>query len=183
MIGDIAFAQVDLTLADDMKTLHDAIHAIVPIAGFSLVNDVPSEIDYITPPTPEQQPQIDAVINGWELLRAKNAQLRKLDANWQATISAGWVTPHGWKLGLDISDVTLLSGAFMLAKEAANMGIDTPAHIIDTDGATHALSLAELTTLMLGYGQARAAASAADAAVRQAINNAATLAELNAVIV
>lgn len=173
----------DPILADDMQTLHSIINAITPIDGLSIIAAVPTEIGYTVPPTPEQEAQIATVISGWDNLRAKNALMRQINADWQATVAAGWTTPYGWKLGITTQDVTLLMGAFILAKEAAAMGLPDTVAIIDTDGATHTLSLAELTTLMLGYGQARAALSAADAAVRQAVNAATTLDELNAISV
>ena len=160
---------VDPILADDMQTLHAAIQSITPIDGLSIINDLPSEIGYITPPTPEQEAQIAAVISGWDNLRAKNAQLREIENNWQATIAAGWPTPYGWKLGLTPQDITLLTGAFILAKEAQTMGLASSGVIVDTDGLAHELSVADLTGLMLQYGQARAALSAAYAASKAAL--------------
>jgi NAD(P)-dependent dehydrogenase (short-subunit alcohol dehydrogenase family) len=160
---------VDPILAADMQTLHDAIQAITPITGLSIINAAPSEIGYITPPTAEQEVQIAEVISGWNNLRAKNAQLREIENNWQATIAAGWPTPYGWKLGLTPQDITLLTGAFILAKETQTMGLASSGVIVDTDGLAHELSVADLTGLMLQYGQARAALSAAYAASKAAL--------------
>ena len=159
----------DPILAADMQTLHEVINAIAPIDGLAIIDNQPSEIGYIAPPTPEQESQIADAISGWDNLRAKNAQIRQIEADWQATISAGWTTPYGWKLGLTVQDITLLSGAFILAKEAASLGLTAPAVVIDTDGVSHELSAADLTTLMLQYGQARAALSAQYAANKAAI--------------
>jgi len=159
----------DPILAADMQTLHDAIHAITPIDGLAIIDDVPSEIGYITPPTPEQEAQIAEVISGWDALRDKNAKLRLIESSWQATIDAGWTTPYGWKLGLTIQDITLLTGAFILAKEAQTMGLASSGVIVDTDGLAHELSVADLTGLMLQYGQARAALSAEYAAAKAAL--------------
>jgi hypothetical protein len=163
------FPPPDPALSEDMKTLHDAIHAIAPIDGLSIIDNQPADIGYLTPPTPEQAAQIAAIISGWDNLRAKNAQLREIEANWQTTISAGWTTPYGWKLGLTVQDITLLTGAFILAKEAASLGLTDPAVVIDTDGVSHELSATDLTALMLQYGQARAALSANYAAQKAAI--------------
>lgn len=159
----------DPILAADMQTLHEVINAIAPIDGLAIIDNQPSEIGYITPPTPEQESQIADAISGWDNLRAKNAQLRQIEADWQATIAAGWETPYGWKLGLTVQDITLLTGAFILAKEAASLGLTAPAVVIDTAGISHELSATDLTALMLQYGQARAALSAQYAANKAAI--------------
>jgi hypothetical protein len=82
-------------------------------------------------------------------------------------------------LGIDIPDVALLNGNFVLAKEAAGMGITDPVFVVDTTGESHAFNLADLTALMLQYGQARAVLSSQDAAKRTAINNANTIEELD----
>jgi NAD(P)-dependent dehydrogenase (short-subunit alcohol dehydrogenase family) len=159
----------DPILSDDMQTLHAIINAIAPIDGLSIIADAPSEIGYITPPTPAQEAQIAEIISGWDNLRSKNAQLRLIESSWQATIAAGWTTPYGWKLGLTTQDITLLTGAFILAKEAQTMGLATSGVIVDTDGLAHELPVADLTGLMLQYGQARAALSAAYAASKAAL--------------
>lgn len=168
-------------LALDMQALREVLNAITPIDGFSILDGAVAEIGYLSEVTEAQQAQVAAAIARWPLECKKRACIQQLDTEWQNKVKIGWASPAGWKLGLDISDVTLLTGAFMLAKEAANMGIDAPAHVIDTAGVTHELPLAALTTLMLSYGQARAALSAADAATRHAINAAATLDQLNAI--
>jgi hypothetical protein len=71
----------------------------------------------------------------------------------------GYTTQYGWKLGLKENDITLLTGAFVLAKEASSAGLPLPP-IVDTDGISHNLTLEELTVLMLNYGQYRANLSA-----------------------
>jgi hypothetical protein len=157
------------------------INAVVPISGLSADGDDIFDILYITPPTEEQQAQVAAVVASWPLEKAKLFKLQQLDATWAQTVKTGWATPAGWNLGLDISDVTLLTGAFMLAKEAANVGFNAPAHIIDTAGVTHELSLAQLTEFMLAYGQTRSTLSGNYAATRQAIIGAATPEELTAI--
>lgn len=159
----------DPILGEDMHALHAVINAIAPINGLAIVDGVPTDIEYVNPPTPEQETQIAQALDAWEDLQAKNAQLRLIEASWQATIAAGWVTPHGWKLGLTPQDITLLTGAFILAKEAQTMGLASSGVIVDTDGLAHELSVADLTGLMLQYGQARAALSAAYAASKAAL--------------
>lgn len=77
-----------------------------------------------------------------------------------AAIAAGFTSEStGISLGLTDSDVALLTGNFVLAKEAAAMELPIPA-VIDTNGTPHTLTLQELTALMLEYGQHRAALSA-----------------------
>ena len=81
------------------------------------------------------------------------------DAWFNEQISLGYLTPQGWKLGLSETDVTLLTGAFVLAKEASLNNLPIPP-IVDTSGISHTLTLEEMTILMLGYGQYRASLSA-----------------------
>ncbi len=102
---------------------------------------------------------------------AKAAELDRRSAKaaaeaWFAEqLEAGYTVPVlGFRLGLRQEDVTLLTGAFVLAKEAAGLGLAVPA-IIDADGVPRQLTLAELTTTMLGYGQRRAELSAQYAAM------------------
>jgi len=80
---------------------------------------------------------------------------------------------------LSTQDIALLNGNFTLAKEAHSMGLGDSFFIIDTDGLAHEFNLANLATLMLQYGQARASLSSQDAAKRQAIKNASSIEELN----
>lgn len=98
----------------------------------------------------------------------KAKALRDVDAWFAGEIAKGFTTEDGWKLGLSESDVTLLTGQFVLAKEAANADLDLPP-VIDTDGVPHALTLPELTALMLGYGGHRAALSTEYAARKAAV--------------
>ena len=67
------------------------------------------------------------------------------------------------------SDVTLLTGNFVLAKEAAAMNLPIPP-VIDAVGGVHEMGIDDLTELMLLYGQARAALSVEYAARKAAIN-------------
>jgi hypothetical protein len=89
---------------------------------------------------------------------AKLAQVA-LDAWFAGVISEGFSTEDGWKLGLQADDVTLLTGQFVLAKEADAAQLPLPP-VIDMDGVPHQLSMEDLTALMLAYGQHRANLSA-----------------------
>ena len=89
----------------------------------------------------------------------KQIELTSVDDWFSDQISLGFTTSYGWKLGLKDTDITLLTGAFVLAKQADEMGLLLP-QIVDTDGVPHSLSLVEMTTLMLLYGDYRAQLSA-----------------------
>lgn len=73
-------------------------------------------------------------------------------------VAKGFESQGGIKLGLSESDVTLLTGNFILSKEAAALELPVPP-VFDTEGTAWELSIEELTGLMLEYGQHRAALS------------------------
>lgn len=72
----------------------------------------------------------------------------------------GWETPGGWRMGWEPQDVALLTGLYVLAKRATELGVNQPVVVTDMAGGKHTLSFAEFEPLMLAYGAARAAASA-----------------------
>lgn len=160
-----------------LDILHNKINNIVQIRGILEINGT-YQIDYVATPTPEQELVIEEILAQWPLESAKAQKYHELDQEWKILIANGWITPEGWKLGLQNQDVTLLTGAFVLAKEASNLGIDAPTVIVDMDGQPHSLSFSELTSLMLGYGQARAALSQEYSSKRELISSAASLEEL-----
>lgn len=99
----------------------------------------------------------------------RDTALANLEFWFRNVIADGFTTPGGWKLGLTEADVTLLTGQFVLAKEAAAADLDLPP-VVDMAGVPHQLaSIEELTELMLLYGQARAALSAEYASRKAAI--------------
>jgi len=79
-------------------------------------------------------------------------------------LEAGYETGDGWRLGWQADDVALLTGLYVLASRAAELGADQPVIVTDMDGERHSLTLAEYESVMLAYGAARAAASAGGAA-------------------
>lgn len=158
--------------------LHNMISSIISIDGLSTADDGSIIVHYIDTPTPEQYLKISSILNSLDLQLAKFNKLEELEQSWKASIASGWATPDGWKLGLDTQDVTLLTGAFILAKEAADAGITNSTSIIDTAGEPHQLTIQELTSLMLQYGNARATLSAEYASKKHAIHNATSLSEL-----
>jgi hypothetical protein len=79
-----------------------------------------------------------------------------LDAWFAEQLKQGITTSGGIRLAMTESDVTLLTGNFVLAKEAAALGGQLPP-LIDSDGGVHTFTaIEELTAVMLGYGLARA---------------------------
>lgn len=161
-----------------LTELHKKINNIIPIDGLSILDDGIIVINYINMPTLEQEELINNALNNFPLDNAKYSKLLEIEEDWKNTLKNGWQTPNGWKLGIDIQDITLLTGLFMLAKEAANLGINEPITIIDMDGQAHGLSLQELTTLMLQYGSARALLSTEYANRRNLVNQATTIEEI-----
>lgn len=162
-----------------LSKLHAQITSIINIEGVQDLGNNTFHIEYLTEPSSEQLTQVNNIIAGWPLSKAKLEKLEEADTSWKTTMSNGWTTPYGWKLGTDNQDVTLLTGAFILAKEANNMGLSTTGTVIDMDGKSHELSLQDLTILMLQYGQFRSQLSSQDALKRELINNASTIEELN----
>jgi len=167
-------------MLETLQVLHESIANILPIHGVADNGDGTYRVDYIDDPTQEQLDQVNSILESWSLEKAKLEKLEEVDKEWETILEAGWETPYGWSLGIDISDVALLNGNFVLAKEAAGMGITDPVFVVDTTGEAHAFNLTDLTVLMLQYGQARSLLSSQDAAKRTAINNSDTIEELNA---
>jgi hypothetical protein len=166
-------------MLETLTILHESIDNIVPIHGVADNGDDTYRVDYIDPPTPEQLDQVNSIIESWPLEKAKLEKLEEVDEEWETILKTGWETSYGWSLGIDISDVALLNGNFVLAKEAAGMGITDPVFVVSTTGESHAFNLTDLTMLMLQYGQARATLSSQDSAKRTAIKNCTTIEQLN----
>ena len=162
--------------------LHEQIDSIVSIEGVQDLGNNTFHIEYLTEPSSEQLTQVNNIIADWPLRKAKLEKLEQVDISWKTTMSNGWTTPYGWKLGTDTQDVTLITGAFILAKEANSMGLSTTGTVIDMDGQSHELSLQDMTILMLQYGQFRSQLSSQDALKRELINNANSIDSLNQII-
>jgi hypothetical protein len=89
----------------------------------------------------------------------KKKALADLDQWFAGELAKGFETAGGWKLGLSESDVTLLTGNYVLAQQGAALGMPIPP-IVDMDGVPHPMAeIEELTAIMLAYGQHRAALS------------------------
>lgn len=74
--------------------------------------------------------------------------------------AAGYETSYGWRLGWQPDDVALLTGLYVLARRAAELGVEQPVVVTDQAGERHTLTLAEYEAVMLAYGSARASLSA-----------------------
>lgn len=165
-----------------LNVLLDQIRVILPIKAITEFNSIVN-IEYHSDnlPSESQLSQINAIISNWPLQKLKLEKIKTLDNNWKQRLATGWQTPDGYSLGIDISDVALLNGAFTLAKEASNMGITDPINIVDIVGNSHSMSLQDLTILMLQYGQARASLSNSYATIKQSINSASSQEELESI--
>jgi hypothetical protein len=75
-------------------------------------------------------------------------------------LEAGYETAGGWRLGWQADDVALLTGLYVLAARASQLGATQPCVVTDMAGERHTLTFAEFEAMMLAYGAARAAASA-----------------------
>jgi hypothetical protein len=71
-------------------------------------------------------------------------------------LEAGFLTPQGWRLGWQADDVALLTGLYVLASRANQLGVSQPVVVTDMAGERHTMTFAEFEMLMLGYGAARA---------------------------
>lgn len=158
--------------------LHKRVNQIVPINGLSVMDNGSITVSYVDIPSPEQEVAVSAVLATAPLENAKLCKLAEIEKEWKDTMKAGWTTPYGWTVGMDTQDITLLTGLFMLAKEAASLGITDPVNVIDTAGQPHSLTLAELTGLMLQYGNHRAGLSNTYAERRNLVNIATSIEDL-----
>lgn len=138
---------------------------ILELAGYELSDITQNDIDI-------KKPNLEDL---------RKQKLDILDEAWKNAIKDGWVTPYGWSLGLDISDVTLLMGAFLLLKEASALGLQSATTIIDTLGLSHEINLSDLTYLMLSYGQHRSQLSQQDSLIRTQIKTSTTIEELEGI--
>ena len=99
---------------------------------------------------------------GWTRSTLTQANLNALlppvpEPSW---LEAGYETSEGWRLGWQADDVALLTGLYVLAARANQLGVTQSCVVTDMAGERHTLTFAELEALMLAYGAARAAASA-----------------------
>jgi hypothetical protein len=124
----------------------------------------------------------NAADDAYDLADAKAAKLAEIDRAWADKVTAGWMVPgEAYALGIDVSDVALLLGAYTLSRDAAALGLPDDVAVTDKAGQSHQYDSQTITPLMLQYGAARAALSTQDALLRQAVAMATTMEQLNAI--
>jgi hypothetical protein len=112
---------------------------------------------------------------------AKHKKLNDINNEWLILERAGWDSNQGFHLGITSSDVALLVGVYTLAKEASVLGLPIPAIIAIDNSSIQFATFAEMTTLLLRYGAARAEMSSTFALKRKAVEAATTIEEINAI--
>lgn len=75
-------------------------------------------------------------------------------------LADGFETPAGWRLAWQPNDVALLTGLYVLAKRATELGVSQPIVVRDMAGERHVLTLDDFESIMLAYGAARVAVTA-----------------------
>jgi hypothetical protein len=116
------------------------------------------------------------------LSQAKARKLQSINNEWLNLERIGWDTglPQG-HLGITPNDVALISGAFALAKEAANLGLPIPSLVTLENNELSFNTITEMLQLMLLYGQSRSQMSMQIASKRKAVENALTIEEVEAI--
>jgi len=112
---------------------------------------------------------------------AKKQKLSQIENEWATLESAGWDSGAMFSLGIAPSDVALLVGVYVLAKEASALGLPIPSIIAKDNSSIQFVTLDEMTTLLLRYGAARAELSSTFALKRKAVEAATTLEEVTAI--
>ena len=116
------------------------------------------------------------------LSQTKARKLESINTQWAALEKTGWDSGQGFFLGITPSDVALLVGVYVLAKEASALGLPIPAIIAKDNSSIQFATLPEMTTLLLRYGAARAEMSSTFALKRKAVEAATTLEEVEGIV-
>lgn len=117
----------------------------------------------------------------------KVAKLQALDDWWRQREVEGIRIVHNSTditLGITPDDIALINGLYTSAKDSVSLGYassNTDFQLHDIDGNMHLFKLAELTTVLLLYSQARAQLHATRNAKKKAIQLAANKSELDLV--
>lgn len=168
-----------------LSILHEKINNIAEIISIEQISENNFFIEYVNPNsiTESQLTQINNIIATWNIELLKIEKIKLLDEKWNTHLKNGFLTQYGWKLGLENNDVTLLTGAFLLAKEAYSLGLGNEAIIIDAAGVSHSIPLNDLTLIMLAYGQYRTTLSSEYSETKNQIEQAQSIEELNNIII
>jgi len=153
------------------------IQSIFPIIAIREDNNK-LYVEYDGKPSEFQLDQITNLLLTWPIKKMQYLKTKEIENNWKNKIKEGLTTSYGWNLGIDVQDVALLNGAFTLAKEISNLGLNNNVSIIDTNGISHELNINELTQLMLDYGQQRSQLSNIYATKLSQVKNASSIEEL-----
>lgn len=154
----------------------EVVAAVVPAGAphrFVSADALPTDARYRDAWTAnfDDEPCVVTIDAGKKAAIDAQAKIAEADSWMAEQIALGYTTADGFTLGLSPVDVTLLTGNYVLAKEAAAAGLPLPP-VIDTDGVVHEVEdIEELTALMLAYGQHRAALSVEYAALKAAASN------------
>lgn len=118
--------------------------------------------DGTTRTDPSQWSQDDEVLaaTGWTRSTLTDADIAALVP--PEPQPSGWVTPGGWRLRTEASDVALLTGLYVLASRREQLGLSQPVTVVDADGVRHTMTFAEFESLMFSYGAAMEVDSATE---------------------
>lgn len=167
-----------------LNILHSKINSVVPIIGIQK-NDNEFVIEYENSSTitAEQISQVNDIIENWPIDHAKIIKAKQLDLWWNNQINNGFETSYGWRLGLRNDDIVLLSGAFLLAKEASSLGLSQEAIIMDNQGVSHTISINDFTILMLQYGGYRSQLSLNYSNKKKEIEDCVSITQIDEIII
>lgn len=146
------------------------------LAGYELTDITQQDID-------TKKALLESTLPIVTLEQLKSGKLAELDSYYDNLFETGWQTPEGWYLGATVTDVSLLTGLFVLLKEAVALGLSTTMDVIDTEQVAHTLDLPTMTQLMLGYGNYRSELSDQYASIKKQINEAENDTQINAIII
>lgn len=151
-------------LANNHTAMHDYIDNFAPIDGISGgAQDIRAyEIMFKPEATPEQRAAAQEALLRWPVVlknrKAREEALTEVQSWFDEQIATGFIVPskNGMKLGLTNADITLLTGNYIMAQQAATLGLPLPP-VVDVYGVAYFFAtIDELTQVMLAYGQHRA---------------------------
>jgi hypothetical protein len=160
-----------------VEQIHELIAKVCPINGVSQDEQGVVNINYKQEATSDQIAAALDLVQQLPLLSAKQDKIAKINKEFSNKIDAGFLTSYGWKLGLSIDDLVLLSSLYLMATTCERAGLQIPS-IIDTDGMPHLLEMQWLTVIMLQYGEYRSQMSLDYANKKKSVNDATTIEEV-----
>ena len=163
-------------MADNHQYLHAEIAAIAPIDGISGgMQDIRGyRISFKPEATEEERAAAYAALSTLpeklKKTRAHEPDMAATDKWFKEQIAAGFTGPNNIKMGLETSDIALLTGNFIMSQQAVALGMPLPP-LMDMNGLAHFFAnIEELTQVMLAYGQHRANLAMTYAARKAAID-------------